>query len=367
MDPVLPAHGGACIDGIVPAVLGHVEGQAVPSWMPDAVSGARQVVLLVLDGLGWEQLQERVALAPTLAGMTGGPITSVAPTTTATALTSIVTGAPPGRHGVVGYRVHVGDGAVMNVLRWETEAGDARDAVPPELFQHEPAFGGRSVPAVIRSEFLSTGFTRAFLRGARLKGWRVPSTLVVEVAQLLRDGEPFVYAYYDGVDRVAHQYGMGEHYGAELRTADRLVADVAETLPPGAVLLVTADHGQVDVGQAVVTLDSELAADLVLLSGEGRFRWLHARPGSTEHVATAARELYGHRAWVHTRDALEAAGWFGGPLSAAAAARLGDVALIPFEAIAFLDPGDTGEVTLVSRHGSLTSAEMLVPLVALSG
>jgi hypothetical protein len=350
----------------VPAVLDHIEGRPLPSWVPEAVGSARQIVLLVLDGLGWDQLQERVALAPTLAGMAGGPITSVAPTTTATALTSIVTGTPPGRHGVVGYRVHVGEGAVMNVLRWETEAGDARDAVPPEPFQLEPAFRGRSVPAVIRAEFLSTGFTRAFLRGARLKGWRVPSTLVVEVAELLRDGEPFVYAYYDGVDRVAHQYGMGEHYDAELRATDRLVADLAAELPPGGVLLVTADHGQVDVGQAVVSLDVDLAADTVLLSGEGRFRWLHARPGATAHVATAARELYGHRAWVHTRDEMEAAGWFGGPLSPAAATRLGDVALIPFEAIAFLDPGDTGEVTLVSRHGSLTGAEMLVPLVALS-
>lgn len=366
MQPVVPDHGGACIDGIVPALLGRRPGEPIPAWVPASVADARQVVLLVLDGLGWEQLQERAHLAPTLAAMTGGPITSVAPTTTATALTSITTGKPPAVHGVVGYRVHVGDGAVMNVLRWETDAGDARDAVPPELFQHETAFGGHGVTAVIRAEFLSTGFTAACLRDARLRGWRVPSTLVVQVSELLRAGEPFVYAYYDGVDRVAHQFGMGEYYDAELRAVDRLVADLGEQLPPGAVLLVTADHGQVDVGQAVVTLDLELAAETVLLSGEGRFRWLHARPGAAAAVATQARALYGHRAWVHTRDELEAAGWFGGKLSPAAAARLGDVALIPFEPIAFLDPGDTGEITLVSRHGSLTPAEALVPLVALS-
>jgi hypothetical protein len=366
MNPVVPEHGGACIDGIVPGVFEHLDGRPAPGWMPE-LGDARQLVLLVLDGLGWEQLQARRHLAPSLAGMTGGPITSVAPTTTATALTSIVTGAPPAEHGVAGYRVHVGDGAVMNVLRWETEAGDARDAVPPEQFQLMPAFRGRPVPAVIRAEFLSSGFTRAFLRGARLKGWRVPSTMVVDVAELLRDGEPFVYAYYDGIDRVAHQYGMsGHHYDAELRATDQLVADLADAMPAGSTLLVTADHGQVDVGQAVVSLDVDLAAMTMLLSGEGRFRWLHARPGTTAEVAAAARELYGHRAWVHTRDELEAAGWFGGPLSPAAAARLGDVALVPFEAIAFLDPGDTGEVTLVSRHGSLTAAEALVPLVALA-
>lgn len=360
--PVIPDYGGACIDAIVPAVLERTG----PAWMPAAVADARQVVLLVLDGLGWQQLQDRASQAPTLSGASGRPITSVAPTTTATALTSITTGTAPAVHGVSGYRVHVGDGAVMNVLRWETDAGDARDAVPPELFQHEPAFLGRGCTAVIRAEFRHTGFTAAHQRGAHLRGWRVPSTLVVEVAEALRDGESFVYAYYDGVDRVAHQFGMGEHYDAELRAADRLVADLAEALPPGAVLLVTADHGQVDVGQAVVTLDQGLADLTVLLSGEGRFRWLHARPGALEEVAAGARSLYGDRAWVHTKAELEAAGWFGGPLSEAAAGRMGDVAIVPFEPIAFLDPGDTGEITLVSRHGSLTPAEALVPLVALT-
>jgi hypothetical protein len=362
MDPVPPAHGGACIDGIVPAVLNGTR----PEWLPDLAADARQVVLLVLDGLGWEQLQARRHMAPTLSGAAGGPITSVAPTTTSTALTSITTGTPPASHGVVGYRVHVGDGAVMNVLRWETDAGDARDAVPPELFQHFPAFLGRGCTSVIRAEFRHTGFTAAHQRGAHLRGWRVPSTLVVEVADALARGEAFVYAYYDGVDRVAHQFGMGEHYDAELRATDRLVADLAERLPPGAVLLVTADHGQVDVGQAVVTLDLDLAELTVLLSGEGRFRWLHAFPGARDELAAGARSLYGDRAWVHTREELEAAGWFGGPLAPAAAARLGDVAIVPFEPIAFLDPGDTGEITLVSRHGSLTPAEALVPLVALA-
>ena len=67
---------------------------------------------------------------------------------------------------------------------------------------------------------------------------------------------------------------------------------------------------------------------------------------------------------MRSRQELEAAGCFGGPLGPAAAARLGDVALIPFEPVAFLDPSDTGESRLVSRHGSLTPAELLVPLVA---
>jgi len=60
--------------------------------------------------------------------MTGGPISSVVPSTTATALTSIATGLPPGQHGVVGYRVAV-NGEVLNILRWTTPNGDARHRI----------------------------------------------------------------------------------------------------------------------------------------------------------------------------------------------------------------------------------------------
>ena len=362
--PVLPDYAGACIDGVVPALL-HRADRTPPAWLPAIAASADQVVLLVLDGLGWEQLRERASLAPTLAAMTGGPITSVVPTTTATALASLTTGRTPAEHCVAGYRVHVGEGQVMNVLRWATPSGDARQSVPPDEFQRVPPFEGRPVPAVVRGEFLRTGFTAAVLRGARLHGWRVTSTMVVEIDRLLAAGEPFVYAYYDGVDRVAHDFGLGDYYDAELQSTDELVAAIAARLPAGAVLVVTADHGQVEVGDRVLAIDADVLAEVVLLSGEGRFRWLHAGAGRADGLLALAAERFGHLAWVHSRADLEAAGWFGGRLQPAAAARLGDVALVPFEPIAFLDPADTGESRLVSRHGSVTSAEMLVPLVAL--
>ena len=189
----------------------------------------------------------------------------------------------------------------------------------------------------------------------------------MEIARALAAGEPFVYAYYDGVDRVAHEFGLGDYYDAELAGTDDLVAQIVACLPAGAALVVTADHGQVEVGDRVVGLDPDLLAETVLLSGEGRFRWLHARPDRAEWLLEQAGERYGHLAWVRSREQLEAAGCFGGPLTPPAAARLGDVALVPFEPVAFLDPGDTGESRLVSRHGSLTAAEMLVPLVAVAG
>ena len=131
--------------------------------------------------------------------------------------------------------------------------------------------------------------------------------------------------------------------------------------------MVTADHGQIDVGNRVELLGREAMEMVRFLSGEGRFRWVHARPGAVGALAALLQEHYGDSTWVRTREQLVDDGWFGGPLADGFADRLGDVALIPFEPIAFMDPADTGENRLACRHGSLTTDELLVPLVALGG
>jgi hypothetical protein len=194
----------------------------------------------------------------------------------------------------------------------------------------------------------------------------VPSSLAVEVGALLREGERFVYAYYDGVDKVAHEYGLGRHYDAELRATDRLVEDMAAVLPTGSVLLVTADHGQVDVPDTF-----PLAPDVVqctrLLSGEGRFRWLHARPGREADLLDAATAAHGEQAWVVTLEQVLDGGWLGPRVTSAARSRLGDVAVVAHDPVSFDDPADTGAIVLRCRHGSLTPAEVRVPLLAAGG
>ena len=263
---VLPDYGGACIANIVPALLGPPD--ETPAWMPAGVADASQVVLFVVDGLGWEQLQARLRLAPTLASMTGGSVTTVAPSTTSTALTSLTTGLPPGEHGVVGYRI-AAQGEVLNVLRWSTVAGDARQTIPPSKLQPSAPFLGERPAVVTRAEYRRSGFTGAHLDPARFWGYRTMATMVTEVGRLVRAGEPFVYAYYDGLDKVAHEYGLGEHYDAELAWIDHTVERLLTELRPGTALLVTADHGQVEVGGNVIPLAAEVLAECHMQSGEG--------------------------------------------------------------------------------------------------
>lgn len=358
--PVLPDYSGACISNIVPALLdGSVE---PPGWIPEVALEADQVVLLVLDGLGWEQLETRRHLAPTISGLMGGPVTSVSPSTTATALTSIATGLTPGVHGVVGYRVAV-DHEVLNVLRWSTPQGDARKRIQPHDFQPHASFCDQRPRIVTKAEFVSSGFSGAHLAEVRFRGYRVPSTMIVELREALRANEPFIYTYYDGIDKVAHEYGLGEHYDEELMYVDRLVADVLAELPSGACLVITADHGQVHVGDNLIDLHPDVMAHLSFQSGEGRFRWLHARPGRAQALFEAVEARHGDTGWVRYRDQTVDEGWWGDTVLDSALQRLGDVALVAHEPVSYNDPADTGPFNLIGRHGSLTSAEMYVPLL----
>ncbi len=363
-EPLLPDYAGPNVRGIIPALLGPAAWlEGLPIWFPDAARHAEQIVLLILDGLGWEQLEAHQSLMPALTSLTGGAVTTVAPSTTATALSSIATGLTPAEHGLLGYRILLG-GEILNVLRWTSPAGDRRRAFPPRDIQPFAAFLGHEVPVVSPAELQGSAFSEAHLRGSRPVGWRAASAIPVEVGRLLAAGERFVYAYYGGIDKTAHERGFGDFYDAELRAADRLVADVLDQLPPGSVLVVTADHGQVDVGPRIVDPDPDLLAMVVQQSGEGRFRWWHAASGAAAELLAGSTERYRDVAWIVSREQTIDEGWFGSAVSRPMAGRLGDVALAAHEPVSFHDPADTGPFHLICRHGSLTSAEMLVPLLA---
>jgi hypothetical protein len=277
-------------------------------------------------------------------------------------MTSITTGLTPGEHGVIGYRVAV-DGRVLNVLRWGVGGRDAKASIPPDKFQPVAAFLGHRPAIVTRADFRTSGFTLAHLDGVRFNGYRVTSTLMAESARLLRAGEPFVYAYYEGIDKVAHEYGLGEFYDAELHTVDALVADILAVLPPGAVLVVTSDHGQVDVGPNIITPAPAVMSHVDLQSGEGRFRWLHARPGHARHLLEAATEHHSDTGWVVSIDQVVDEHWLGPVVVDSARRMLGDVALVARDRVSYHDPADGGPFELIARHGSLTADEMLVPLL----
>jgi hypothetical protein len=200
--------------------------------------------------------------------------------------------------------------------------------------------------------------------GVRFVGWRTTATLVTHVARLVEAGETFVYAYYDGVDKVAHEYGITDgFFPAEQISADRLVGDLLDRLPSDTVLVITADHGQVQFEQWVTM--EPIAAHVRAYAGDARLRYVYARGGREGDLVKAATDAFGDIAWVFGRDQLVDEGWLGSePPPGDVLSRIGDVTLAAKGNVAFADPTHPHETRLRAGHGSLSPDEMLVPLLA---
>jgi hypothetical protein len=366
--PLLPAYGTGSLADLLPSVGAHlgVSGASDRLGLPPA---DRYVVLLV-DGLGAEQLRTFSDRAPFLAGLPERTITSSVPSTTATALTSLGTGLPPGAHGLAGYSFwypQIRD--VLTTLRWP--AGVSGEDVQPQLTSFERASGaGVECGTVAPANFARSGLTTAALRGARF--WPVgdesdlPARVELVSSSVELGARSLTYCYERGLDHAGHPHGVGSGpWLAALASADHLAKRLREALGDSVRLVVTGDHGMVNVpanARLIVEDQPALLRDVTALAGEGRLRQLMVSAGTADAVASRWREALGERAWVRTRaDAVEE-GWFG-DLAPRFADRFGDVLVARSDDGAVMTRTLPRELGLVGMHGSLTSAEMLVPLL----
>lgn len=346
------------------ARLGELDPQQIPP--------LRSLVLLVVDGLGHANLRARRGHAPTLAGLPQRRIETVAPSTTGAALTTITTGRLPGAHGLIGYRIrHPELGVITTLNEWDGIADRRTWQLAEPLFAQAAALGAR--PLVIgRPAHANGGLTEAILSGAEyLAGQRIDDRFAI-ASQALRGGEPTVmYLYIDELDRAAHEYGSASgEWVRRLEQLDAALTDFLRTLPGEVGVVVTADHGIVDVApEQHVLMDSapELLAGVAEIGGEPRFRSLYLTPGADPtEVQQRWAESERDRAWVFTRDEGIAAGLFG-PVAPGVAERLGDVLIAARKRVAYtLSSDDAGSHAMIGQHGSFSDEERGVPL-ALGG
>ncbi|CAN5852083.1 alkaline phosphatase family protein [soil metagenome] len=367
-EPVLPAHDRRTIAELLPAIAARC---GVPEF--DDVLGlpaATSWVVMLLDGLGAELLDEHPDEAPYLAGLRTAerpPMTACVPSTTASSITSLGTGLPPGRHGVVGYTARIpGTGALLNALTWDAAVDPTQWQPHPTVFGRMRAFGAAAT-VVSRSTFVGSGLTRISQRGADYVEANSAWERIGCVSDAAEIPGSLTYTYSSRLDHAGHEHGCGsEQWRQALRRLDGEARSLREALPGGTALVVTGDHGMVDVPDADrIDVDAvpELSDGLVLLGGEARFRHVYTAAGATDDVAGAWREVLGDRAWVYTRDQAEAAGWFG-PVDAAVRPRLGDVLVaMRGTSAAIANSRFPVEAKMRGFHGSLTAAEMYVPLL----
>ncbi|ONI81023.1 alkaline phosphatase family protein [Actinosynnema sp. ALI-1.44] len=377
--PVVPKYGSGSLADVVPSIMAGlgVPGMTATLSLPEA----RKVCLLLVDGLGWEQLRAHPKDAPFLNSLAGDEITAGFPATTATSLTTIGTGVPAGAHGIVGYSFAASDDELINALSWGLHAGgksvDFRDKYVPEEFQpvttafQRATDAGVLVRVATQRGFDGTGLTRAAFRGGEFAGVFGLGDLAMRAVDALHaTGRVFCYAYHSELDLLGHVFGPGSTaWRFQLRQVDQLAATIAEELPPDGLLVVTADHGMVAVDDRV-DFDDEprLRSGVRMLGGEPRVRHVYTEAGALADVRAAWAELLGDRAWLVTRDEAIAAGWFGPVVADHARHRIGDLVVAARgESAVVRSKAEPKMAGLTGQHGSLTPADQLIPLLTVTG
>lgn len=370
----VPGYGGNDLAGVLPRVVASLGVDHSPyAELSPALEPARSAVVVLLDGLGLELLRARSGHAPylrsLLAKAQGQSGTAGFPSTTATSMGTFGTGLSPGRHGLVGYVVRdPARDVLFNELDWIN--GPNSLAWQPHSTAFEIAGrAGVDVTMVGAGYFDGSGLTKAALRGAKvLSSYRLSERVDLTLAAVRGKGRSLVYLYWGDIDRIGHTTGCASlQWVEELERVDAELARLAGALPPGVSLTITADHGMVDVpfeDRLDLAADPELAAGVHLTGGEPRALQLYTVPGAADDVATTWRERFAETAWVLTRDEAIAAGLFG-RVDTAVRDRIGDVLVAMRSTGCVYDSRTIKPVLLelVGQHGSLTDAELLVPVL----
>ena len=374
--PVQPEYGVASLGDLIPSALSALQ---VPSTsdvlgLTESLSGINKIAVLLVDGLGYHLYSQAAQSSPILASVWGGELgglrrlTTNFPSTTPTSLTSLGTGVTPGRHGVLGFTVNVpGTDDVLTHILW----GDKPDPLlwqpVPTCFERAAAHG---VAAAIVSRIYPTGgLTAAAFRGGDPVGSDSAEETAAGVVRSLNASErSIVYGYYPLVDRMGHEYGVDTPQWHEaVAELDRLLRQVCRELPRDAALLVTADHGMLNIPEsAKVFIDDhpQLRHDVRVIAGEPRARYIHVRPGKEEQVARTWRDTLGDRVEIWTRGEAITAGWFG-DVSEDHRDRIGDLIVVCRGDCAIVGVTETdGPTTAALRgyHGAHSEIEMAVPL-----
>jgi len=383
---ILPDYHGASIVNLMQSIVagsgGSLDGAAYaphPLAPPSLLAERPKLALFVVDGLGYDFLLEHCADGA-LGAHLRGRATSVFPSTTASAITTFLTGRAPQQHALTGWYMWFREiGAVAAPLPFTTRAGGislaSAGVEARQLFDSRPVADALDRRCVIvqRRDLVESHYTEAFRGKAEVRGYRTLDGFFDVVRESLQGDEPcFVYAYWPQLDAMCHGYGTADRRPrAHLREIDARFARLLDALPDGEVTVVlTADHGFVDT-----TPDSRLELGdhprleetLVLpLCGEGRTVFCYVDPAKRALFETYVNdEMQACCTALASRDLVDGA-YFGlGEPHPRLAERIGHYALLMKDNYVLRDRlmGEHARAVHVGVHGGTSAAEMYVPLV----
>jgi predicted AlkP superfamily pyrophosphatase or phosphodiesterase len=397
-----PAYGGRSIANVPATIAALLDApfQGLPPleeslWRPVAADVER-VILVVLDSLGWQMVEtQRPYFDELIGGRTAvfGQITSIFPSTTVAALSSLWTGYAPAQHGLVGLRLLTPEyGAITQFIHFTPVFGKHPDALidaglDPETFLHVPGFSQQLAAAGVPThrykerKIIDSALSKMHGRGvAESYGTVSAADTFVLARRLLEEkaGEKlYVATYWSTIDALMHTHGW-EHpsVAAEARTLlDQLRLELVEALSPaarrGTLLCLVADHGQITTSEDTqIRLRDHPQLNQMLLfrpAGEPRLPYFYARRGQRQAVLDYLRSHFAHAMVALPAEEALAAGLLGPePHAPQALHRMGDVVGVMRDGYIFLTDRDLESAhKLIGRHGGMTRLEMAVPWLAM--
>jgi hypothetical protein len=351
---------------------------------PAELAESRNVVLLVLDGLGYEYLR-KYGRKSFLHGKSRGKITSVFPSTTAAACTTFNTGLAPAQHATTGWFMYLKELGTIAVTipftpryaRTERSASFIRLKIRPKgIFAHKPVFEKLPVPSymVAGKEIVNSVFSSIYARKAKQVGCRnIPDFFSKLKLVLAKPGRKFVYAYWPDIDSLIHDYGTKDaRVKKRLMRLDEGFRSLYRSLGEDTTIIVTADHGLIDNRpSARVLLRDHPGLQRCLsmpLSGESRAAYCYVHPSRRSQFEKYVRTHLAGKCTLHRSGELVRKGYFGlfSPHEKLWD-RIGDYVLIMEDNYLIKDfiLGEKEKYN-VGVHGGISREEMWVPLIVLA-
>lgn len=370
-----PKTGGVSLADVMESCLAALSGETNRLALAAPAGFLTSALVVLVDGLGAEALAARSGHARTLTAAIGpgSVIESGFPTTTAAAIGSLTTGLTPGQHGLVGYTVLDPErGRIVN------ELSGYDDELDPLTWQDQPTIFERALARGIPpftvgpARYKDSGFSRAVLRGGQyISAASISDRMLKAVESLRSAGGGLAYVYVPELDQAGHAHGwQSGEWTRALETTDAAIAEAQRSLRGSEGMLVTADHGMLDVpARAHVLFDEtpELVDGVRFVAGEPRCLQLHFEedlsPAGRERLIDTWRSSEAERSWVATRAEAVAANWFG-TVRPEIEPRIGDLLIAARKSLAYYDTrsGSSGR-SMIGQHGSWSPAEVRVPLL----
>lgn len=361
-----------------------------------------KVILCFIDAFGWRFLERYADKYPFLKRFFDqgvvSKLTTQFPSTTSAHTITIHTGVPNGISGIYEWFMYEPKVDRLIAPLLYSFMGDKernslrRSGLPPEAFFPTTNVYQRLNEAnVASSVFQSMSFTPSpvsdvICKGATVVPFRTLSEGLTELVLAITNqpGKGYYYLYFDGIDTIGHHRGPSSpHFDAEvdsfLRTMDSLLYQALAGKVKNTLLLITADHGQIEVSPERLTnlrlVAPEIAAfsrlnkrgEPLLPAGSARDMFLHIKPEHVDEAEALLQRVLGDKAEIYRTQTLIDQNFFAAqPVSEAFLKRVGNLVILPhkYEQVWWLEPVNDYPA-FRGHHGGLTREEMETILLAL--